>query len=186
MTERLISGSGIKLYGRKIVGITLEPDELAEKPRGANGFLNQQVKHKSPATEKPILARIYGYSYNGAYYELSFASIFLVHGEGGPAAPEPAYGLAAGKKFSKGGSNEGDDTSNAHASPPGSADQSGVGAKSWDFVDDMRCWEYDKGDFLLRLDMSSGPLEQILLEQEFGGDFGEGYYGGNAGISSIG
>ena len=185
MPERLISGSGIKLYGRQIEGISLNAAELADEGLGHNQFLNQQVTHvvtcrPNPDPDpddptlaipviSPILARIYGYSYNGGYCEMSSPTIFLVHGEGTPAAPDPVI-----------------ENGRAHSSPPGNADESGVAAKSWDFVDDMRYWEYDKGDFLLRLDMSSGPLEQILLERESGGDSGEAYYSGKGHYSGKG
>jgi hypothetical protein len=43
-------------------------------------------------------------------------------------------------------------------------DQSGVAAKNWEFSSDVRAWEYDKGDFSMRLDIETGPFDQILLE----------------------
>lgn len=35
-----------------------------------------------------------------------------------------------------------------------------------EFEDDVRVWPYDKADFSMRLDPSSGPIESILLEAE--------------------
>ncbi len=47
----------------------------------------------------------------------------------------------------------------------------------------MMVWTYDKNDISLRLDLSTGMLEDILLEAEFGDDmdfpsFGGGKVGG--------
>jgi hypothetical protein len=43
-------------------------------------------------------------------------------------------------------------------------DVPGVAAKSWTLVSDVRAWPYDKGDFSIRLDIETGPLDKILLE----------------------
>ena len=46
---------------------------------------------------------------------------------------------------------------------------SGVVAREWEFRvsrwdnGDFRYWEYEKGDFSIRLDTEAGPFEQILL-----------------------
>jgi hypothetical protein len=46
-------------------------------------------------------------------------------------------------------------------------DQSGVIAREWEFSaqkgNDMVFWEYEKGDFSIRLDTEAGQFEQILL-----------------------
>ena len=44
-------------------------------------------------------------------------------------------------------------------------DQSGVAAREWEFSadDSLVYWEYEKGDFSLRLDTEAGQFEQILL-----------------------
>jgi hypothetical protein len=91
--------------------------------------------------QSPRLARIYGFSFEGAYYGLPKASIFLVHGPGIPA---------------------GNWDSNS------TLEQSGVAAREWDFsgtrkFQDLNYWEYEKSDFSIRLDPEAGPLEQILL-----------------------
>jgi hypothetical protein len=96
------------------------------------------------AGSPPKFARIYSFSFEGAFYTLPRPSIFLVHG----------YGQWAG-----------DWTTNS------SLDQAGVAGKDWDFSgtlasagpDDVYYWEYEKGDFSLRLDAETGPFEQILL-----------------------
>jgi hypothetical protein len=99
----------------------------------------------------PNFARIYGFSFEGAYYQLPRPSIFLVHGGGQPVG-NWAY--------------------------PSTVEGSGVAAREWDFSGltgpiganppppnpaDLWYWEYEKSDFSIRLDPEAGPFEQILL-----------------------
>jgi hypothetical protein len=51
----------------------------------------------------------------------------------------------------------------AAAIPPTITD-SGVVAEEFDLESDVRVWEYDKGDFTLRIDIASGTFDEILLE----------------------
>jgi hypothetical protein len=57
-------------------------------------------------------------------------------------------------------------------------DQSGVIARQWEFsasderLSDLRYWEYEKGDFGLRLDTDARPFEQILLRAALRGGRG--------------
>jgi hypothetical protein len=105
---------------------------------GGNKFLLQQLK--PPSGPPSALARIYGYSYLGRYTALARPAIFLVHGDGEPALP---------------------------AAPEStSVDKSGQAFTCGDFSSDIKVWEYDRGDFSLRLDIDIGPLEQILIEVE--------------------
>jgi hypothetical protein len=102
------------------------------------------------------LARIYGFSFEGAYYGLPKPSIFLVHGAGTPTGN---WGY------------------------PSTMEGSGVAAREWDFsgptgfnpggptppplprnMMDLSYWEYEKGDFSIRFDTEAGPFEQILLQ----------------------
>ena len=85
MTESLITSSSIKLFGMLVEDIALVRsgiDVVASGRRGNNRFLIEQL---ADPTSK--LARIYGFTYKGVYYELPTASIFLVHGDGVHAAP---------------------------------------------------------------------------------------------------
>jgi hypothetical protein len=90
--------------------------------------------------QTPLFARIYGFSFEGTYYGLPRPSIYLVHGPGTPA---------------------GNWLTNS------TIEQAGVAAREWDFsgnrFQDIRYWEYEKGDFSIRLDPEAGPFEQILL-----------------------
>ncbi len=47
-----------------------------------------------------------------------------------------------------------------------------MAAQDFNFSSDLRTWNYDQADFSIRLDMSSGPLSQLLLDPE--GDGGGG------------
>jgi Pentapeptide repeats (8 copies) len=89
-------------------------------------------------------ARIYAFSFEGALYALPRPSIFLVHGLGTLIDMTPSsQGFRS------------------------TLDQSGVIAREWEFSaqtrSDINYWEYEKGDFSLRLDTEAGPFEQILL-----------------------
>ena len=71
-------------------------------------------------------------------------------------------------------------------------DQAGVVGREWDFSGngfptDLVSWEYEKGDFSLRLDLDAGPFEQILLQMALrsgAGVSGAGVSG--AGVSGAG
>jgi hypothetical protein len=88
------------------------------------------------------LARIYAFSFEGGTYSMPKPAIFVVHG----------IGKCIDASLFRGGKS--------------SVDQGGVAAKDWEFAGDadLRYWEYDKGDFSLRLDTEAGPFEQILLQ----------------------
>jgi hypothetical protein len=118
---------------------TVSPPPINPMPPGA---ANVSLLVECGLKQTPRLARIYGFSFEGAYYGLPRPPIFLVHGTGLPI-DTPANTWS---KF----------------------ESSGVMAREWDFSSqdnggDLRYWEYEKGDFSIRLDPEAGPLEQILL-----------------------
>jgi hypothetical protein len=152
MPETLLTPTSIKLYGRVVTGLTVPippaPPAPATPPvppvppasLGANNFLENQLRAAGAR-----FARIYGLSFEGHYYDLPKPAIFLVHGDG----MAPVF------------------RGNYHTD----VDSSGVVAREWEFADndpaagkqDLKMWEYEKGDFSIRLDIESGPFEQILL-----------------------
>jgi uncharacterized protein YjbI with pentapeptide repeats len=93
-------------------------------------------------------ARIYAFSFEGSVYSLPRPSMFLVHGPGQDV--DFSGGAVAGRS---------------------TIDQSGVAAREWEFAapsnkqaaGDLKYWEYEKGDFSIRLDTEAGQFEQILL-----------------------
>lgn len=170
MPENLLTPSGIKLYGRVVTDLILVADARARavaagatqakvdasmpapdySPLGSNAFLKKQLAEKNAT-----LARIYGFSFEGHNYSLPKPALFLVHTEGTEVIIQGPQALAGGGTAGGGRT---------------TLDASGVVARDWEFAasdpktQDLRMWEYDKGDFSLRLDIETGPFEQILLE----------------------
>jgi hypothetical protein len=182
MSETLLSPSNILLYGRVLADVRLQhpdaesanpgggPDEAVPNPPdappklGDNRFLQKQLTADAADDEKSVrLARIYGFSYEGHYYDLARPAIFLVHGRG--SDPE-AFRPGTERSESRGDR------------APADADRTGIAYTASAFSHDMRVWSYDKGDFSLRLDPESGPLEQILLQAELRPDKHQTYYSG--------
>lgn len=153
--ESLLSPSNVLLYGRILTDLKLEnPTGKEPQGLGANQFLEKQL-----LAEDPGLARIYGFSYEGHYYDLTSPAIFLVHGKGAdPEGPPPA------------------DPRVSRA--PTGVDLTGVAGRTGSFSEDIRVWSYDKGDFSLRMDIETGPFEEILLEAELVAEEMQGYYSG--------
>ena len=154
MPESILSPSLIKLYGRTITEIQLNipaggagSGPAGLQNLGANQFLRAQLN----ATDAR-LARIYGFSFEGHYYDLPRPVIMLVHGDG--------------------------DTVTAST-----IDEAGEAGRDWDFSGGLNYWEYDKGDFSLRLDVDSGPLTEILLDATLGADPLGSYAGASARLS---
>jgi hypothetical protein len=79
MPEPLLAGSGVKLFGRIVAGLTLDPAAMAGGE--ADASLRRLAAKLGDA---PRLARIYGFSHEGQYYDLARPTIFLVDGEGRP------------------------------------------------------------------------------------------------------
>jgi hypothetical protein len=152
MPETLLSPSSVLLYGRRLDDIALvNPGNVPNLPTmpqrmGGNNFLQQQLQ--APGAR---LARIYAFAYEGQYYELARPAIFLVHGPGlDVEAERPGGGFSFDRL----------------ARAPGHADQTGMASSSANFSEDIRVWSYDKGDFSIRLEVDTGPFEQILLDAE--------------------
>jgi hypothetical protein len=147
------------------------PEPPVAPPKlGANTFLQDQLTADEADSERsPRLARIYGFSFEGHYYDLARPAIFLVHGPGND--PE-AFRPGTERSESRGDR------------APADADRTGVANTASSFSHDIRVWSYDKGDFSIRLDPESGPLEQILLQAELRSDRQQTYYGGQSAFAS--
>src|SRR5205823_3491775 len=117
------------------------PTYTSLKPDGTAG--SEIITFASVSTFPAAnFARIYGFSFEGQFYDLPKPAIFLVHGPG--------------------------ETVDANSTRRTNLDDSGVVAREWEFSSargqDIRRWDYDKGDFSIRLDIETGPFEAILLE----------------------
>jgi hypothetical protein len=101
-----------------------------------------------------VFARIYGFSYEGNYYDLPRPVLFGVHGEGEPAVlPSHITGTA--------------NTEANLARAPQEPSSTGVAAADFQFSDDIRVWSYDKADYTVRMDVETGMFEQVLLDAYF-------------------
>jgi hypothetical protein len=127
--------------------------------RGANRLLEDQLSDA-------IFARIFGFSYDGSYYDLRRPTLFLVHGDGHPltekdkdAIPLPA------------------DPSNI-ARAPRDPSATGVSVANFQFADDIKVWSYDKADYTIRMDVETGMFEQVLLDAELDEDSIENFLSG--------
>jgi len=114
---------------------------------GPNRDLENQL-----ADAGACFARIYGFSYEGVYYDLPRPALFLVHGTGVPVTEAfPGVGTPA------------------RARAPGEPSLTGVAAADFQFVDDLLVWSYDKFDYTIRLDVETGMFEDVLLPLIGGG-----------------
>ena len=166
--ESILSSDLIKLYGRPIAELRLNvgvPPNTGGPANvhslGANQSLRRQLDDPQAG-----FARIYGFSFEGHYYDLPKPIIMLVHGPGEritrppPVAPPPPGPGLDGP----------------------TVDQAGEAAREWEFSADLVYWEYEKADLSMRFDMETGTLEQILLESALTGT-GPSYAGAKVGIT---
>jgi hypothetical protein len=118
------------------------------KGLGKNTQLDDQLE------EDARFARIYGFSYEGTYFELPNPTLFLVHGDGVSAT-------------------DGNQPIGTTADPPDDLHKSrapinpsviGVAAADFQFADDIMVWAYDKADYTIRMDVETGMIEQVLLD----------------------
>ena len=124
----LLAHSKILIYGRVVSGITIDADKMGDDGPG-NNFLRSQLTTKNK-DRKQQFATVYGFEFEGHYYDLPAPAILLVHGD--PVSPKSAGAVV-------------------YPDPRLNID--------------IKVWSYDKNDFSIRLDIESGPLEAILLEQ---------------------
>lgn len=159
MPETLLSSSEVLLFGRLLQDIKFTHTTDTNHPgkgkgKGKNKFLGKQLDKDAK------LARIYAFSYEGAFYELPAPTIFLVHGPGESAtgwvddsvSPPTTKDNAPGELKSR---------------APNHPDLSGVAAADFQIADDIRVWPYDQADYSIRMDVMTGQLEQILLDIYF-------------------
>ena len=150
--ETLLGISSVYLFGRQLEDIELVTkydSEFGGPKLGANNYLRAQLM-----AEDARLARIFAFSFEGAFFELAKPAIFLVHGVGmrpDEPAPKDKEGKVEYGRLSR---------------SPGSSAVSGLARQTGAFAKDLKVWIYDKGDFSMRLDAETGTLEHILLAAE--------------------
>jgi hypothetical protein len=144
----MLRQGNVKLIGEPFPQLALGAPSPVAQP-GPAGHLAAQLTDPGAA-----FARIYGFSFEGHYYDLPKPVIMLVHGTGAPVS---------------GGS-------------PAPIAETDEAARDWEYSTGLYEWNYDKGTMSIRLDIESGTLEQILLEAALNGS-GGGYAGAQARIT---
>jgi len=213
--SNLMMPSRVLLYGRTMKGLNIKVDVFDAGRGGAAGlgynkFLREQFGKDDTTTgkKKPRLAMIYGFEFEGHYYDLTAPTIMLVHGrgisrnnrrrkaskasvkaarikaaDGGTATevnqaasdaatdagyPDAEAAVAAAAEFATGTATPNSVVAAAAAAAAAANPYVGrVESPFPGFPGNVRVWPYDKADFSMRLDPSSGPIESILLETEF-------------------
>ncbi len=107
-------------------------------------------------------AKIYGFSYEGRYYDLARPTLFMVHGEGEDVADDSLLGAAKDRP----------------ARAPRGSSATGVSSADFQFGDAVRVWSYDKADYTVRMDVETGMFEQVILEAELDEESIEAFYSG--------
>jgi hypothetical protein len=86
--DDLMGQSRILLYGRVLKGIKVSVEDLNDG-LGFNKLLRSQFGNgDSGGDAKPRFAMVYGFEFEGHYYDLTAPTVLLVHGSG--TAPEKA------------------------------------------------------------------------------------------------
>ncbi|WP_416066950.1 hypothetical protein ACK9YZ_28500 [Rhizobium sp. ZK1] len=150
--ENLLSISSVYLFGRELQDVLLRGGTsapLGPPQAGANNFLRNQFAEPSAT-----LARIYAFSFEGAFIELARPAIFLVHGVGMDPDNSPPRNA------------DGDIEYERLYRSPGASALTGLGSQIGALAEDIRVWIYEKGDLSMRLDAQTGTFEQILLSAE--------------------
>ena len=106
-------------------------------------------------------AKIYGFSYEGKYYDLARPTLFLVHGDGEQITEDDA-GAGVSRE----------------ARAPRRPGDIGLSVADFQFSDEMRVWAYDKADYTIRMDVEAGMFEQVLMEAELDEEAIEAFYSG--------
>ena len=169
MPETLLSASNILLFGRVVTDIAIVHPDSGQEPitshhdpfraiRGRNSDGNRQIEsvvdNNTEGTESRF-ARIYGFSFEGQFYDLPAPMLFLVHGEGQIA--ETTVGSDCPPRDVPIG-----DPRQSRA--PDEPSRTGLGAADFSFADDIHVWSYDKADYTIRMDVETGMFEQVLLD----------------------
>jgi len=163
----MLRQGNVKLIGEPFPELALGPAPGGPTAGASGGVPAGPLAHPGPVGQLAVqvldanaqFARIYGFSFEGHYYDLPRPVIMLVHGPGMPVA---------------GGA----------GSPPAPPIlDSDEAARIWEFSAGLFQWNYDKKDMSIRLDLDSGTLEDILLARTLGargGAFGSGAFGSGA------
>ncbi|WP_254436309.1 hypothetical protein [Ruegeria arenilitoris] len=147
MPETLLSFSEVLIFGRVLDDMKYTVTD--KRGQGNNKQLDKQFA--KDGEDEPRFAKIYGFAYEGTYYDLPEPAIFLVHGKGKSAT-------------------DGNLPGNLASRAPNDPSKSGVAAADYQMANDVMYWAYDKADQTMRMDVTAGMFEQVLLDIYFGFD----------------
>jgi hypothetical protein len=162
-SETLLSHSKIWLLGRALADIVINKDAYDAPPDSVTGSFegeaprlsqNNFLVNQLSLAEDPKFARIFGFTYEGTYFDLQRPALFLVHGDGIDV-----------------------DTPNLIMDPnlhfldrsPAGIGRTGLGTQAGAFAADVKAWAYDRADFTIRMDVDTGTFDTLLLSAELGG-----------------
>lgn len=170
-SETLLSPSNLLLFGREVKDLKIDHahdhNPFVGARKGANGLLEDQItEQSSDDAESARFARIYGFSFEGTYYDLPRPVLFLVHGEGEDAEEKGSTGRAA--------------------RAPDDPSRSGMAAADHSFAENLKVWSYDKADHTIRMDVETGTFEQVLLNIFFAEGGGARVSGAMVGGAMVG
>lgn len=135
----LLSASNIILVGFALKDLTLNTKDIDYPPTryNANSFFRKMLTTDAGPNNSldPGLARIYGFISSGRYVELDAPTIFLVHGDG------DSIENLAGQEISL-------VIQDFRFPAPG--------------VNGANGWSYDEADFSMTLDVSTGPIADLI------------------------
>ncbi|WP_281995090.1 pentapeptide repeat-containing protein [Ruegeria faecimaris] len=149
MAESLLSFSEVLIYGRVIDDLDYDPAKKKSRGKGNNKHLDEQLANSG--NDEAKFAKIYGFAYEGTYYDLPEPVIFLVHGDGQDVAKKG-------------------EPPNQASRAPTDPSIGGVAAADYQVADGIKFWSYDKSDQTMRMDVMTGQFEQVLLDLYFGFD----------------
>ena len=137
--EGLLAPGTIRLFGNTYRGLQI--GEFGASP-ASNHPLARALRESKSGAPKPMLARIYGFTYLGNYFKLSEPLVFLVFGEGTPLNKERCDQLAT----------------------------TGIEFTSQHFSEGVLMWACDQLDMAVRIDVTVGWMKDLLLATELTGD----------------
>lgn len=168
INRTMLAPSAVRLFGRVLMGTTglaaakkgapggggeatgpgglgaVGPGSLAGVP---SGYEKRSLLLQSLVGDDLRIAHIFAFSYQGGYKPFHVPALFLVHGTGKSVVEH-------GKEVDPG--------------QLGLAQLDGTIT----FARDLRFWIYDRADLTLRLDITSGTVQNLVIDAETGGGHG--------------
>jgi hypothetical protein len=176
LPETLVSDSTIWLFGRVMDDIILNPKRAKDdvyklRPKDPNALGRRSPNHfvvDQLLEDDARLARIYAFSFQNELIDLVKPALFVVNGDG--VDPQ---GLEFRSRVA-GGSTE------SVSIFGGAVGGTGLGEMLGTFAAGLKVWAYDRDDFSVRLDMTTGPFDRILLDHELADEGIQGFVRGGA------